>query len=239
MLAHVHHISAVTTIIRERALPVSGNVLARLNQKVAPTDIVADATWAREHILLDVARSLGVPIAEADRLIKCKEGDRVPASAEIAVGKGLLFPRSVRTPQEGKVIFAGGGQALLETAETHLELRAGIPGTVMQVIPDRGVVIQALGALIQGVWGNGRIDTGVMINLAEKPDTVLTAARLDVSLRGSMILCGICKDAETLQAAAELPARGLILSSIFPSLLPLARERNIPSWSRMASARSQ
>jgi hypothetical protein len=98
----------------------------------------------------------------------------------------------------------------------------------VQLIPDRGAVIQTAGALIQGVWGNGRIDSGLLINLAEKPDGILTSARLDVSLRGSIIMGGICKDAETLQAAAELPARGLILSSLFPSLLPLAREMRYP-----------
>ncbi len=109
-----------------------------------------------------------------------------------------------------------------------MELRAGIPGTIIQVIPGYGAVIQTAGALIQGVWGNGRIDTGVLTNLAEKPDEVLSAGRLDVSQRGSIILAGLVRDAETLQAAAELPVRGLIISSLFPSLIPTAREMRYP-----------
>jgi hypothetical protein len=107
-------------------------------------------------------------------------------------------------------------------------LRAGIPGLVTQVIPERGVLIQTSGALIQGVWGNGRIEMGLMISLMESADTVLEASRLDVSLRGSVILGGMCRDAETLQAAGELPVRGLILSSITPSLIPTAMQMKYP-----------
>jgi len=227
MLASVHHILPLTTITRERILPAAGMVLVRLNQKVSPGDIIAETKWAREHVLLDVASMLNLSINAADRLLKCKMGDVIAAGQEVAVGKGL-FPRSVRAPREGRVVAAGGGKVMLEVGETKVELRAGIPGTVMQLIPNRGAVIQTAGALIQGVWGNGRIDSGLLINLAEKPDSILTSARLDVSLRGSIILGGTCKDAETLQTAAELPARGLILSSLFPSLLPLAREMQYP-----------
>jgi len=227
MLASIHHILPLTTITRERVLPTAGTVLTRLNQKVNPGDIIAETKWAREHVLLDIASMLNVSIKAADKLLKCKEGDLIAAGQEIAVGNGL-FPRSVRAPRDGRVMITGGGKVLLEVGESKIELRAGIPGIVMQLIPDRGAVIQTAGALIQGVWGNGRIDSGLLINLAEKPDSVLTSARLDVSLRGSIILGGICKDAETLQTAAELPARGLILSSLFPSLLPLAREMRYP-----------
>jgi hypothetical protein len=49
-----------------------------------------------------------------------------------------------------------------------------------------------------------------------------------VSLRGSILLAGMVKDAETLQAAAELPVRGLILSGLYPSLLQQAREMRFP-----------
>lgn len=223
MLAPVNHIVGLTSIVRERLLPVSGTVLARLNQKVSPMDAVAETRWAREHVLLDVARILRLPPNVANRLVKCKVDDELAAAAEIAVGKGL-FPRVVRAPREGRVVAVGGGQVLMEVGQSKFELRAGIPGTIIEIIPNRGAVIQTAGALIQGVWGNGRIDSGLLVNIAEKPDGILTAAKLDISLRGSIILAGMVKDAETLQAAADLPVRGLILSSIFPSLLQKARE---------------
>jgi hypothetical protein len=227
MLAPVHHIIGLTAIIRERVLPVAGRVAAKLNQRVGPSDVVAEATWSREHVLLDVARTLQMAPNAADRIIKLKIGDAVAAGTEIATGKGL-FPRTVRAPREGRVVAVGGGQVLLEVGQTKRELRAGIPGLVVQIIPDRGVVIQTAGSLIQGVWGNGRVDTGTLVNLAETSDAVLTAGRLDVSMRGSIILAGQARDAETLQAAAELPVRGLVLSSIQPSFISMAREMRYP-----------
>lgn len=227
MLAPLLHILPLTTIVRERTLPVAGRVSVRLNQKVSPTDMVAEAVWAREHVLVDVASVLRLSASAADRLLRCKVGDELPASAEVAVGTGL-FPKSVRTPKGGRVIAAGGGQVLLETGANNIQLLAGIPGNVIQIIPDYGVVIQTAGSLIQGVWGNGRIATGTMVNLAEKPDGLLTASRLDMSMRTNIILGGMCKDAETLQVAAELGVRGLILSGLFPSLLPIASKMQMP-----------
>ena len=223
----VHHILPLTTIVRERTLPIAGKVSARVHQKVGAADVIAEASWAREHILLDVARILRLPTARADDLIECRVGDQLPAGAQIAVGRGLI-PRRVRAPREGHVVAVGGGQVLLEVGETRLELRAGFPGTVVEIIPDRGAVIQTTGALIQGIWGNQRSDSGLLVNLVEKPDGRLTASRLDVSLRGSIFLAGTIREAETFQAAAEVPVRGLILSSIFPTLIPVAREMRYP-----------
>lgn len=227
MQAPVHHIIGFASILRERRLSVPGTVLARLNQKVSPNDVIAEAVRGREHVLLNVAQALGVSPAMADRLIKCKPDDHLAASTEIAVGRGL-FPRSVSAPREGRVMVVGDGQVLMSVGESKVELRAGISGTVVQIIQNRGAVIQTAGALVQGVWGNGRIDSGLLVNLMEQTDGVLTAGRLDVSMRGFVILGGVVKDAETLKAAGELPVRGLILSSLFPSLLPLAREMRYP-----------
>src|SRR5688572_24777581 len=203
MQAPVHHVVGLTSIVRERVLPISGNVIARLQQKVSPNDVVAETKWSREHVLLDVARLLNVSANTADRLVKCHVNDELKANAEIATSKGL-FSKTVRAPRDGRVVAVGGGQVLMEVGETKMELRAGIPGTVVQIIPNKGVVIQTAGGLVQGMWGNGRIDSGVLVNLAETPDSILTPGRLDVSLRGSIILAGIVKDAETLEAAAEI-----------------------------------
>lgn len=227
MLAPVTHILPLTTIQRERLLPVPGVVNVRLNQRVAASDVVAEARWAREHVLLDVARKLGVSIAAADRLIRCKEGDELAANSLVAT-RGGLFPREVRAPREGRVVVVGGGRVLIEVGEATVQLRAGLPGLVTRIVPERGVVIQTAGALVQGVWGNGRIETGMMVNLMEKPDSMLEAARLDVSLRGSVILAGMARDADVLRAAAELPVRGMIFSSLHPSLIPLALQMRYP-----------
>lgn len=227
MLAPITHVLPLTTIVRERVLPVAGKVTAHVNQRVNPTDVIAEATFAREHVLLDVARTFGVSPNAADRLIKVKEGDRLTANALVAESGGLIS-RSIKAPRPGRVMVAGSGQVLMEVGDTRIELRAGLPGVVTDVLPERGVVIRTAGALVQGVWGNGRIDNGLMISLLEKPDDVLTADRLDVSLRGSVILGGQVRDAETLKIAAELPIRGLIISSLLSSLLTTAYQMRYP-----------
>ena len=227
MFAPVTHILPLTTIERERTLPVAGDVIAKLNQKVNPTDVIAEATWAREHVLIDVARTLSISSNAADRLLRVKEGDKVSEGSEIAISKGIIS-RTIRAPRGGHVVAAGGGQVLMETGETTIELKAGLPGIVVKIIPYRGAVIRTVGALIQGTWGNGRIETGALTNLTEKPDDILDASRLDVSLRGTIILAGLLRDAEALRAAAELPVRGLILSGIPPALLPAAQQMRFP-----------
>ena len=227
MLAPMLHILPLTTIVRERVLPVAGSVNARVTQRVNPTDVVAEANFAREHVLLDVARTFGVPALAADKMLRVKEGDRLAQGALVAE-KGGIFSRSIKAPRAGRVMIAGSGQVLMEVGDARIELRAGLPGTVTQVIPERGVVIRTAGALVQGVWGNGRIDSGLMVKLIEKPDDVLTADRLDVSLRGSVILGGHVRDADTLRVAGELPVRGLIISSLFSPLIVTAYQMRYP-----------
>jgi hypothetical protein len=194
---------------------------------VLATDVIAEAIWSREHVLIDVSRTLGISPNAADRLIRVKEGDEVLEDAEIAISKGIMS-RTLRAPRAGRVVAAGGGQVLMETGDTALRLRAGLPGTVVDVVPNRGAIIRAVGVLIQGTWGNGRINTGSLLNLTQKEDDVLADSRLDMSMRGSIIIAGMVRDVETLQAAAEVPVNGLILSSISPALLPVARQMRYP-----------
>jgi hypothetical protein len=226
-VSSVHHVVPLATIVRERRLPVKGTVRVKLGQRVSPGDIVADATWARDHVFLDVARTLGVSGAAAERLIHCRPGTSIAMGGLIARGGGVL-PKTIRAPRAGRVVATGGGQVLIESGESRIELRAGISGVVQNVIPDRGVIIQTSGALVQGVWGNARVDTGVMINLADKPDALLPPARLDVSMRGSILVGGVVQEAGLLHTAEEIAVRGLLIGSIVPSLLPLAREMRYP-----------
>jgi len=227
MLAPVTHILPLTTIRRERFLPTPGRIVVRQDQKVKPLDVVAEANLGQGHIILDVSRILGVDIEDANELIQCKVGDRVEKKQILAQRPGFVT-QVVRAPQDAKVVALGGGQVLLEIGEGIFELHAGIPGTITRVISDRGVEITVDGALVQGVWGNGRVDLGIMINLLASPDAVLSTQLLDINLRGSVILAGHCADQDTLTTLNDLPVRGLILGSISPALLSTAMQMRFP-----------
>ena len=227
MLSPVTHFLAVSPVRRLRLLPATGRVVVRKGQKVAATDVVAEVSLAPEHLLLDIARGLGLSPQKADEFLQLKAGDDV-AEGDIVAGPVGMARRVVRATKPGRVVIAGGGQVLMEIASRPYELKAGIPGIVTELYDDRGVEIEATGSLIQGVWGNGRIDAGLMNVLARTPVDVLTTDRLDVSQRGSVIYGGCCNEADVLQTAAEIPVRGLILSSMDSALITLAEKMHYP-----------
>ena len=227
MLAEVTHILPITLIRRERMLPLPGKVLVRQGQKVSATDVIAEANLTPEHLLLDVARGLALPEEKADRYIQCKAGMQV-AQGDILAGPVGWARRVVRAPRGGRVILAGDGKILIEVDSAPYELKAGIPGTIIELYENRGVTLETSGALIQGVWGNGRIDYGLMFVLMRSPDDSLTTDRLDVSMRGSLVIGGHCNDPEVLQAADNLPLRGLVLASMDAALLSVAAQMRYP-----------
>jgi len=123
---------------------------------------------------------------------------------------------------------AGSGQVLLELDSKPYELKAGVPGIVSELVTDLGAEIETTGALIQGVWGNGQIGSGLLTVLARSPQDILTRDRLDVSHRGAVVTGCHCEDPEVLNAAAEIPLRGLILASLDASLAPAASKARLP-----------
>jgi len=227
MLAPVVHILPLTTLRRERLLPVPGRVTARMDQKVSAMDVVAEAHYGQDHLLIDVARSLGVQPEVAQRLIQVKAGETITKGQNLAQKAGLV-PQSVAAPENGRVIMVGSGRILMEVGEGTFELRTGIPGKVTRLIPERGVEITFNGALVQCAWGNGQMGLGLMLPLVTEADGLLTENLIDVSLRGSILLAGHCSDPQALKVAGDLPVRGLILGSLAPSLVPLAAQMQYP-----------
>jgi len=223
----ITHILSLTTIRRERLLPVSGRVVARRGQRINPTDVVAEAVTEPEHILLDIGRGLGLPAKEADKYLAVKGGDQV-GEGDVLAGPVGVARRLVRSPHDGMVVVAGEGQILLRKDTPPFELKAAYQGVIADLIGDRGVIVETTGALIQGVWGNGHSSYGLLSVLAHDPDETLSAGQLEVSLRGSVVLAGFCKDESVFQAGADLPLRGLILASMLARLIPAVSKVEYP-----------
>jgi len=228
MLASVTHILPLTNIRRTRVLSIPGRVTVRQGQKVSAADVIAQANLPARHLLLDIRRGLGgIKANAAEKAIVRQEGDKL-TKGDVIAESGGMFSRIVRAPVDGEIVTINAGQVLLRVQSTGLELKAGLSGIVAEILPDLGAVIEANGALVQGVWGNGRIDSGLLLVLAKSPEEELTRVRIDVSMRGAVVLAGYCITADALHAAAELPLRGLILSSLASELTPVASKLNYP-----------
>ena len=141
---------------------------------------------------------------------------------------GGLFSRIVRAPADGEILVINAGQVLMRVRTALMEVKAGFSGTVTEILQDQGAIVETNGALIQGVWGNGRVDSGLLLIVAHSSEEELTRQNVDVSMRGAVVLAGYCSNADALQAGSELPLRGLILSSMDSALLPVAANLNYP-----------
>jgi hypothetical protein len=179
-------------------------------------------------MVLDIRRGLGIPqVSAAERTIVRQVGDKLEKGDVIAETGGLLA-RIVRAPVDGEVVSISGGQVLLRVRTTLLEVHAGFAGTVADIIKDQGAIIETNGALIQGVWGNGQSDSGMLLLVARSPDEELNRQQIEVSMRGAVVLGGYCSNPEVLRAAAELPLRGLVLASMSSDLIPVASSLKYP-----------
>jgi hypothetical protein len=208
-------------------MSAEGRIIARRGQQVNPSDIVAESVYRPEHLLLDIGLGLGLSAKEADHYIQHRAGDEV-GEGDVIAGPIGVGRRVVRAPRSGTVVVAGDGQVLMELEGKFSELRAGYSGVIADIVGARGVIIETVGALIQGVWGNGRINFGLLNILAHAPDELVTPDMIDISIRGAVVMAGFCEDEKVLRSADELPIRGMILASMDSALAPVALRVNYP-----------
>ncbi len=227
MLASISRILPLTLVRRERILSVPGRILVRKGQRVGATDAIGEYNLRQDFHLIDVRRVLGISSARADEYIQCETGQKV-AEGDIIAGPAGFTRKLIRSPRSGKVILAGGGQVLIEFDEKPIIVKAGFSGEIAEIISDRGVIVETAGALIQGVWGNGRIDAGVLVNPSSIQNDELTAQKLDISSQGAIVLAGFCKNEKVLELADQLSIRGLILGSLAAALKNMAERLRFP-----------
>lgn len=216
-------INAQTKIVVRRMLPMPGEVLVQRGQVLEPLNVVARAQTPHRYRLIDVTRQLGQSNPDMSQVMLKAEGDKVTANEVIARTKGglTLFQRPLRAPAAGRIAAIGPGWVLLETKRGMIEVQAFIHGIVSRIIPDRGVVIEASGTIIEAACGFGGEAYGPLKRLVNTPFDMVTAEAIDESLKNSIILAGRTITEETLRQAQAKQVRGVIVGSIDAALMRL------------------
>ncbi|MCS7250967.1 MAG: hypothetical protein RMK32_04940 [Anaerolineae bacterium] len=219
----------LVTIRRERRLPIPGKVLVQRGDGVESTTVIAVAEQPASVAIVDVARMLKISPDRATAYLQRKLGTSVRTGEPIARRRVWLGLRTLvaRSPVDGEIVMAGGGKALIRAGMRPFELRAGFPGTVVDILPSRGAVIQTTGALIQGFWSTGTDFSG-MIRIVTGAAEPLRARAIDPMAQGTIVVGGAWIEPSALEQAERFQVRGIIAGSMEASLLPMLRELSFP-----------
>jgi hypothetical protein len=223
----VTRVTPLTTIRRQRLLPVPGDVLARVGDRVDPTQVVARANLPGNFRILPVAHTLGVPASEIQRYLRVSLDD-VVKRGDVVAKKGRLGGTPVKSPIDGTVTAASGGRLLIEARPRMFELRAYLYGTVSNVLHHHGVVVETTGALVQGVWGTDSESLGILKRITESPDEPLDAQSIDPSCHGMILVGGAGLSGEALERAQEVQVRGIVVGGMAPELISQAKQMSFP-----------
>jgi hypothetical protein len=215
-------VTPLTIIRRERMLPAPGDILVRVNDRVEPTQIVAQADLPGEFRIVPIASELGTPASRTKRHLRVEAGDEIE-EGQVLAKRGRLFARTVKSPIEGIVTAIGSGRILIEEPPFQFELLAYIGGTVSSVLAPRGLIIETTGAIVQGMWGGGGgrggENYGVLKRAVELPDQVLGPEAVDPSCHGMILVGGAGVDREALDQAMELQVQGIVVGGLSPDLI--------------------
>jgi len=216
------HALPLATIRRERTLPIAGYVVVDEGVRVEATTIVAKATAPGKHFIYDLPRRFGVKPEEVSQYLKVKPNTEVEKGKVLALKTGMFGGNKVTAPARGKVVTVEGGRLLFESTGHVIEVRAGFGGQVTSVIPEFGVTLEATASLVQGVWGSGKEEFGLLKMISEDRGAVIDVALLDASCTGAILIGGLADDA-VLRAAQKIQAKGVIVGGIPSASIPTAR----------------
>jgi hypothetical protein len=211
-------ISPATTVRKRRELPISGEVLVKVGDRVSSDTIIAEALREGELRIVRAAEALSITPAEVVRRIKLSVGDPIEEGATLIELRGLwgLFKSVVAAPIGGVIEFVSPvtGHIGIRAPATKLSVRGYISGTVDRVDNGRAAEVVAEASFIQGIFGVGGEKTGVIRLLDVTPGDPVCEHHIPNECRGSILVGGCSPSLAALNLARQRGAVGFVTGSI-------------------------
>lgn len=213
--------SESSLIRRRRELPIKGQVVVKLGQRVKFSDKVLKAYLPGDLEILRLADLMDLdPLAVKDSLL-VKLNDKVLKGQLVAEAKHFfgLFKTSFKSPLEGTVEFFSEINAHIgiRRPPVPLEVDAYISGEIVSIEDNRAVEIEERVSFFQGIFGVGSESSGEIYCLDSELDRKVKADDLEKikdNLKNKILIGGSSFSDEALLAAAALGIKGVITGSI-------------------------
>ncbi len=203
-----------TVIRRVRRLPLKGQVLVQVGQRVKAEEVVAEANLPGDVRPVNVASELGIAPDELPDVMLKKEADAVAQDEPFARTRGLfgLFKSECRAPIEGTIESASAvtGQVIIRGRPTPLRKLAYVAGTIVDVQDGESATVEATGTLIQGIFGLAGEAVGTLEIVVDSPDAILDADRVKPEHAGKVIVGGSLITADAVKMAIKHGVKGIV-----------------------------
>ncbi len=207
-----------TVVHRRRMLPLPGTVVVNAGDQVRSDQVVAKAELPGKVFPVNLANQLSVAPGEIKDYLVKKEGDVVEKDEILAENKPLIkwFKTDIRSPVSGIVesVSSITGQVLLREPPRVLQLLAYVDGTIIETIPQQGVVVETTCSLVQGIFGIGGETSGEIVMAVKTPDEPLTPGHLNSAMKGKVVVGGSFLSAEAMKQAKAVGVAGLVVGGI-------------------------
>ncbi|MFH1567205.1 MAG: hypothetical protein ABIL09_04335, partial [Gemmatimonadota bacterium] len=181
-----------TALRRDRRLPMKGQVLVAVGEAVRRDQVVARTELPGNVSTVNVVNRLGITAEELPRFMLKAEGDAVQRGEPLAETRPFIKWLKTVVPAEVDGIVESistvTGQVMLREAPLPVEVPAYVDGTVVEVIPDEGVVVETRGAFVQGIFGVGGERWGPLHVVSQGPGQSLELAQVTADCAGRIIV---------------------------------------------------
>ncbi len=212
----------LTTVRRERVLPEEalGEVDVGIGASVTLREVVASGSVPSRYVIVEAADFFGFRQAEAlEDILQVEAGSVVDRGSPLAVRRN----KRLLSPVAGVVAYTGEGRIIIQEEPQEVALEAGLEGQVVSLVQDnRGVVIEASGALLQGVWGNQRRVIGVLRLEPEDGLETIAGDEINVEYRGAIVVTRRPLKETSLLIMADQSLAGVIAPSMEADLIERA-----------------
>jgi hypothetical protein len=197
-----------------RLLPIKGEVLVKQGDQVHAEDVVAQTFMPGDIEPVNLANLLSMPPKDVAECMLKKEGERVEVGDPLAQTKGMfgMFKSVHKSRHAGTIetISDVTGQLIIRGEPIPVEVRAYLSGTVVEVIPDEGVVIEADTTFIQGIFGIGGETYGKLKMAAKDHEQDLLADMITPDMKGCVVVGGARIWHEAVEKAIKVGAAGIV-----------------------------
>lgn len=212
------NVAEATVVIKERRLPLKGEVVVKQGDRVESSTVVA-RTFLPGHVEpVNVANKLGIEPRELKGCMVKSVGDAVSEGEVMAVSKGFfgMFKQEVKAPRAGKIeiVSETTGQVMLRAPDIPVEVDAYVDGVVERVMEGDGVAIRSYGADIQGIFGIGGEVTGPLHVVAADAATHMKPSDIKAEHAGKVLLGGAMVTMDVIREATKHKVAGIIVGGI-------------------------